>query len=181
MLSIPFPELTPGLVAATDKGSLIALALIVGLLAGCLEELGWTGFALPRLRARDGVFATGLLMGILWGVWHLPSQFWAAGDASGALALGILVPELVFALAVLPAYRVLMVWVYEHAHSLLVAMLMHAVLVASLFTMLPAGITGAPFLTCYLVVAVAVWIVVVAVGVATGGQFSRQPLRTRVA
>ena len=38
---------------------------------GILEELGWTGFAVPTLlRLRYGVLSTGLIVGVLWGVLH---------------------------------------------------------------------------------------------------------------
>jgi membrane protease YdiL (CAAX protease family) len=46
--------------------------LVVGLLVPFFEELGWTGFATAELRKRHGVLATGLIMGLLWGAWHVP-------------------------------------------------------------------------------------------------------------
>jgi hypothetical protein len=99
-----------------------------GLLAGFFEELGWTGFAIPRLRLR---FATGLL----WGAWHFP--LFREGDGfSGMPPLALLVVQL---FAWLPAYRVLMVWVYERTGSLLVAMLMQANLSASKLMLQPGA------------------------------------------
>ena len=44
------PELTPALLTAPDRGVVIAFALMVGSLAGFLEDIGWTGFALPRMQ-----------------------------------------------------------------------------------------------------------------------------------
>ena len=70
-----------------------------------------------------------------------------------------------------------MVWVYDHTQSLLVAMLMHASFAGCLLAVMPVGMSGAPFLTWYLAVAVAVWIVVAGVAVANGGHLARQPLR----
>ena len=59
----------------------------VGLAAGIFEELGWTGFAVPTLlgRPRYGVLGTGLIVGVLWGAWHLPINFWASGVTWRAL------------------------------------------------------------------------------------------------
>jgi len=51
-----------------------------------LEELGWTGFAMPRLRLRYAVLGTGLIVGGLWGAWHLPINYWASGVTSGEQA-----------------------------------------------------------------------------------------------
>ena len=70
----------------------------------------------------------------------------------------------------LPPYRVLMVWVYERTNgSLLVAMLMHASLVAFWIISTPVGIAGMPLVTWYLVWAAVLWVVVGAVSLAQGG------------
>lgn len=85
-------------------------------------------------------------------------------------------------MGVLPAYRVLMVWVYDRTGgSLPVAMLMHASLTASLPLILMPRATGVALSASYLVLAAALWVVVAAVAVANGGRLSRQPLRRRVA
>ena len=80
----------------------------------------------------------------------------------------------------LPAYRVLMVWVYDRTGSLLLAMLMHASLVFSTFVLGPVGLAGVASLAYPIGLGVAMWVVVAAVAVANGGHFSRQPLRGRV-
>jgi CAAX protease family protein len=164
----------PAIIASEDKASVLVLAIVAGLVVGACEETGWTGFAIPRFRLLYGVFGAGLVAGILWGVWHMPSQFWGSGDASGALNLTLLTGETIFAMAVLPAYRILMVWVYDHTQSLIVAMLMHAVLVACLFVVVRAGISDAAYLTCCLTIAVGMWLVIAAVGVLTHGRFTRE-------
>jgi hypothetical protein len=151
----------------------------LGLLTGLLEELGWTGFAIPRLLGRHGVLATGLFVGLLWGAWHFLSNIWASGTSSG-VPLVLFMPAILFSF--LPPYRVLMVWVYERTGSLLVAMLMHASLVAFWIISTPVGIAGMPLVTWYLVWAAVLWVVVGAVSLAQGGHLSRQPPpRRRVA
>lgn len=42
------------------------------LVGGISEEPGWRGFALPVLRARHGSLVASLLIGIFWGIWHVP-------------------------------------------------------------------------------------------------------------
>ena len=76
-----------------------------------------------------------------------------------------------------------MVWVYDRTESLLVAILMHASLSASVpFILSPLTITGVALVTWYLVLAAALWLFVAVVAVANGGHLTRQPpLRRRVA
>ena len=65
-------------------------------------------------------------MGVLLGAWHWIT-FTEPGSFSGAFPLALLLVKL---FSWLPAYRVLMVWVYDRDESLLLAMLMHVSLTA---------------------------------------------------
>jgi membrane protease YdiL (CAAX protease family) len=180
-LSLISPAFLPGIFTTDDRLTLVLTGLGVGLFGGgLLEEPGWTGFAVPRLRRRYGVFATGLIVGAVWGVWHFLPTYWGSGDSSGALSLSLLLPPLFFYAAVLPAYRVLMVWVYEQTESLLVVILMHASLTASTLFVLAPAVEGAFLFLYYLVLAAALWGVVRAVVMATGRQVPEQAPRRRV-
>jgi uncharacterized protein len=149
-------------------------------MVGIFEELGWTGFAIPRMRQRYGVLGTGLIVGLLWGAWHFPLFVWGSGVTSVALPPALYL--LVFLFTWLPVYRVLMVWIYDRTESLLVAILMHISLVASnAILVLPLALAGVAGVTYDLVWAAMLWVVVAAVAVANGGHLSRQPLRRRVA
>src|SRR5215213_9105678 len=173
-------SLTSPIFTTDDKASVLLVGIAAGLTT-VFEELGWTGFAVPTLlRLRHGVLGTGLIVGVLWGAWHFLTTFWGSGTASGALSLAILVPGVLFAIGILPAYRVLMVWVYDRTGSLLVAMLMHASLTASMLVLGPLA-TGAALATYILVFTAALWVVVGAIALAQGGHLSRQPPRRRVA
>jgi uncharacterized protein len=173
-LSLISPEFLPGFLATSVKASMLQFGFVasVGLLTGLLEELGWTGFAIPRLLGRHGVLATGLFVGLLWGAWHFLSNIWGSGTSSG-VPLALFMPAILFSF--LPPYRMLMVWVYDRTESLLVAMLMHASLVAFWIISTPVGMVGVPLVTWYLVWAAALWAVVGAVAMANHGHISRQP------
>jgi uncharacterized protein len=184
------PAFLPGIFASEAKVSFVLMGIVVGLIVGTFEELGWTGFAVPTLlKLRYGVLDSRLIVGVLWGAWHiLGNDIWASVATAGGF------PPVLFAISVglvlivgqLPAYRVLMVWVYELTGSLLLAMLMHASFAACTFILGPLAGPGAmsgAYLLAYVVAsAAATWVVVGVVAVAQGGHLRRQPpLRGRVA
>jgi membrane protease YdiL (CAAX protease family) len=169
-LSLLAPEFTPAIFTAEDKAGILLPVIAVSLLFGVFEEVGWTGFAVPKLRARHGVVTTGLIVGLVWGAWHFP-LFWETDTFSAALPLALLLARL---FSWLLAFRVLMVWVYDHTGSLLVAMLMHVSLVANQLILGPQEITGAARLTSVLALAATLWLLVAAVTVANHGQLARQ-------
>jgi uncharacterized protein len=176
-LSLLSPEFLPAVFMAHDRAPLLLSGLVAGLIVGIFEELGWTGFAIPRIRRRYGVLSTGLLVGVLWGAWHF-IMFWEPRSFSGALPFAVLLVKL---FSWLPAYRVLMVWVYDRTGSLLVAMLMHGSLTATQLTLMPLPASGMPLLTSILAWAAALWIVVAMIAVANGRQFSRPLVWRRAA
>ncbi|MEZ4867051.1 MAG: CPBP family intramembrane glutamic endopeptidase [Caldilineaceae bacterium] len=176
VLSLFSPAYLPGILSSSNKLSLLLFGIAWGLIGGgFLEELGWTGFAVHTLRRQHSAVTTALIVGILWGVWHILIAFWSSGSLAGGESLAIFVAGfLAFYLGALPAYRVLMVWVYDRTESLPVAMLMHASLSASTLILQPVA-TGMPYLTWNLVLAVTLWLVVAAVAVVHPGQISRRP------
>src|SRR5215213_1775824 len=181
-LSLTSSEYLPTILTTSDKGALLLLGIVGTFVGGIFEELGWTGFATPTLlrRMRYGVLATGLFVGVLWGVAHLPLYYWgASGNLSGAFLLAVVAANV---LAWFPPYRVLMVWVYDRTGSLLLAMLMHGSATGSLVIL--ASLAGMALFTFLLAFGAVLWVVVGAVALAKGGRLSRQPrqlLRRRAA
>jgi membrane protease YdiL (CAAX protease family) len=164
--------------AADDKATMVLAGLVLGVMFGFLEELGWTGFAIPMLKRSHGVLATGFIVGALWGAWHVPITFWSSGDTSGVFSPTLFLPPFVFYVAALPAYRVLMVWIYDRTESLLVATVMHASLIAStLVIFAPVATEGTALVIYWLVLAAALWLVVAAFAVTNRGHLLRQPPR----
>jgi hypothetical protein len=83
------------------------------------EEIGWRGYALPRLSARLGLPGASVVLGVIWACWHLPFFFISGTDKSGQSFP-------VYLLSV-TALSVAMAWLYWRTNgSLLLTMLMHA-------------------------------------------------------
>ncbi len=163
-LSLSSREFIPAIATTNDKASVLLLGVAFGLWGGFVEELGWTGFAIPRLWRRYGVLVTGLIVGVLWAAWHLFQMLWVGRSSSATLPLAVFMPlYFLSAVAALTAYRVLMVWVYDRTESLLVVILMHVSLAASTFVILLPPATGTPLIMYYLVLAAALWVIVAAV------------------
>jgi membrane protease YdiL (CAAX protease family) len=172
--SLISPAYIPGIVSTNDRATLLISGIAAGLVAGILEELGWTGFATPQLRLRYGILTSGLIVGFLWGGWHFLVTFWGSGSPSGGFSPELLLPPLLFYVGVLPVYRVLMVWVYDRTESLLIVMLMHATLTANTNFILSPSVKGVPFMVYYLVLAAVLWVVVAIITAANGGRLTRQ-------
>lgn len=62
----------------------LAIFLLFLVLLSSGEELGWRGYAMPRLQAGYGSVGASLILGLLWGFWHLP-MFWIPGSAQYGL------------------------------------------------------------------------------------------------
>lgn len=95
------------------------------LLPPIAEELGWRGFAYPRLADRMGRLRAALVVSFFWALWHLPTALWPGAQLGdfplyfiGVLASGLWVS-----------------WMYERANrSTLIAVLAHMSLNAGLIT-----------------------------------------------
>ncbi|HEX8969697.1 MAG TPA: CPBP family intramembrane glutamic endopeptidase [Chloroflexota bacterium] len=155
-LSLLSAAFVPGILVTTDPAGKVGLAIAGGLAAGVFEEIGWTGFATPRLLKTRSVLSTGLLLGVLWSAWHI------GGDIPGSATWGSLLPlrVLLWMFAGMTAYRVLMTWVYSHSRSLLVAILMHAAFTGGQVLLEPIRATQVESLVWWGLLAVGLWVVV---------------------
>lgn len=83
------------------------------------EEVGWRGYALPRLAARLGLGPASVLLGAIWATWHLP-LFVLPGIPKTGESFSLFLPGVT-------ALSVAMAWLYARTRgSLLLVMLMHA-------------------------------------------------------
>jgi len=94
---------------------------------GLPEEIGWRGFALPRMQPRYGPLRGTLLLGVLWAFWHLFFFFGPGhGGGAGTGATTLLINFAIFFLMVV-SLNILFTWVYNHTRgSVFMASLLHA-------------------------------------------------------
>jgi uncharacterized protein len=158
VLSAFSSEYVPAILTHHNKSQLLIMGLSVGLFGGgLLEEPGWTGFSTPRMLEKHGYFRAGWALGAIWGAWHLLPTYWGSGDPSGHFDLLLFLPPFVFYAAVLPAYRILMVWVFQATRSAVLPVLMHASLTAcSLFILAPSA-KGVALTYYYLALGLVLW------------------------
>jgi membrane protease YdiL (CAAX protease family) len=154
-------SITPAIMTAEDKVGMLLSGIALGFISSpFFEELGWIGFATPELRKRFSVLETGLIMGLLWGVWHFPI-FSASARASTSVPPALFLAILLFTW-LLP-YRVLIVWVYDHTKSLLLSILMHVPIVVGQFVLWPSDSTSGQIVFGTLVFTATLWVLVMVV------------------
>lgn len=147
----------------------VAFGLIAGSLAGFFEEIGWTGFALPRLRSRYSPLASGLILGALWAIWHIMADYWGNNATFGLYWLPTFI---IYWFMPLVAYRTLMVWVYQNRASLPLMQLMHAFYSGTLGVVGPTTSVEEGLLWKALFAA-AIWGMLTVVIIRYGGNLSR--------
>lgn len=98
---LAFPAV-PGLLT-----SYLGTLAVVATVGGGFEEPGWRGFALPRLQAVRSPLTATLILGLAWGVWHVPLY----GPA------GFIVPLIL---------AFFYTWLYNRTGSVVLCLLLHA-------------------------------------------------------
>lgn len=131
------------------------IGLVFGVPAGLLEEIGWTGFAFPKLCQSLSPLTASLSLGLLWSLWHLPViNFLGTATPHGAYWFPYFC---VFAAAMI-AMRVLISWAFTNTGSVLLAQLMHISSTGSLVIFSPPRATAQQEVLWYGVYAAALWL-----------------------
>lgn len=119
----------------------IPLIFLISLFTGALgEELGWRGTALPRLQARWNALRSSLLLGVLWGLYHLPS-FLISGLP---LQEAPLIPFMLIALGL----TFLVTWTFNHTRGSLITVFLYHF--AFNFILNVTGVPSAPSLMWFI-------------------------------
>jgi membrane protease YdiL (CAAX protease family) len=149
----PTPVITIALVGVLAR-EFVRILFLGGPLG---EELGWRGFVLPRLQARHTAYRASLLLGLIWGLWHIPLYFvpgtgqfeTVSGGTDPAFAIGAFVVWTI-------GLSILFTWLFNETRgSLIVVILFHTSINLGAFVPAAVGSTGA----ASFMYAIATWIV----------------------
>ena len=133
------------------------MGVLFGIPAGFLEEIGWTGYAFPKMRSPNDGLAPSFLLGLLWALWHLPVvDYLGTATPHGVYWLPFF---LAFSLA-MTAMRVLIAWIYTNTKSVFLAQLMHVSSTSSLVVFGAARVTAAQEAMWYALYGIVLWVAV---------------------
>jgi len=130
------------------------IGILFGCPAGFFEEIGWTGLAFPKLTRSLSPLLAAILLGLLWGLWHIPvidylgtstphREYWLPYFVAFTLAM--------------TAMRVLISWIYSNTGSVVLAQLMHVSSTGALVIFSPPRVTATQETLWYFVYAFALW------------------------
>jgi membrane protease YdiL (CAAX protease family) len=158
--------------------TMLVLTVYMLIQVGIGEEIGWRGYALPKLQAAYSAFISSVILGVIWTLWHLPVFFNPSTGYS-------ITPFWVFLVFLLPV-SILITWIFNSTGgSVLMVMILHAVLNASgtpLWRAIPEystmeSTTTAAITYNYLLQAAVLWVAAVAVVLTYGARNLSHPPR----
>lgn len=111
-------------VAGVIKDVSVGAALLMflhNLIQGPLgEEVGWRGYALTELKKRFSTVASSLILGVIWGLWHLPLWF-----VSGYSGVDLLLYIVFFMVSIVSLSLIIGVVYQGEGNNLIYAVLLH--------------------------------------------------------
>ncbi|HTQ61572.1 MAG TPA: CPBP family intramembrane glutamic endopeptidase [Candidatus Solibacter sp.] len=146
------------------------MGVLFGVPAGFFEEIGWMGFAFPRINLGHSAVASSMVLGFLWGAWHIPViDYLGAATPHGAY----LFPFFLASASAMAAMRVLISWLYVNTKSVLLAQLMHVSSTGSLVIFSPGTVSPAQEVAWYFAYAILLWSIVALVVLKYGKRLTR--------
>lgn len=154
--------------------TVLVISLYMLIQVGIGEEIGWRGYALPKLQASYSALVSSLILGVIWALWHLPLFFNPATSYSNTPFWALLVFFLPFS--------ILISWVLNSTGgSVLMIMTLHAVMNAStgLWRTIPDGANTVSSTNIWLIQAGLLWVGAIVVMLVYGAtNLSRKPKQT---
>lgn len=148
-------EITPQLSLGVASSVIITFGYITLIRGPLREEIGWRGFALPRLQYRYSPLVGTLILGILWTIWHLPLHL------NGIYPGGMdgFIERFYFNIGI----TFLFTWIYNHSKgSLLMTTLFHtSVNTTATVLLIPGAIDGPFSILFYILINIAAIAVIV--------------------
>ena len=131
----------------------MAALLPLFLITNLGEEIGWRGYALPKLQERYGQLASALIIGVVWAAFHWLALLANPDSPFAYVAIGS---------AMLVALSVIMSFVFNNSRqSVPVVVLLHAMYDTVSIGVVPLGETGVPIMA-FALTAVVAWVVAIA-------------------
>jgi membrane protease YdiL (CAAX protease family) len=142
-----------------------------GFVAGFFEEIGWMGYAFPKMCRVDNALAPAVLLGLLWGAWHIPViDYLGTSTPHGTYWF----PFFLAFTGAMTAMRILIAWTYSNTQSVVLAQLLHASSTGSLVIFSPPRVTAAQESLWYDVYAAILWLVIAIVAAMYGKRLTLQ-------
>lgn len=130
--------------------NILPMFIIFMIVAGLGQELGWTGFLMPRLQARFGALASCVIRAILVGIWHLPLVIYSGFHPYAfpdfpygvwILREGFLIALAAMVMLILP-WSIFSTWMFNNTKgSLLLVAMLHGSEIWSAYLMMSMGIS----------------------------------------
>lgn len=115
--------------------SILAIATILSTL---WEEIGWTGYATPRMLNRFSPLKTGVYLGIIHTFFHLAADYWGAGIFFGKFYLA----HFLLWMVGLIVLRIIIMWIYVRTKSLVLGWLTHFSYTGGQVILVPLALTA---------------------------------------
>jgi membrane protease YdiL (CAAX protease family) len=126
LLGIPTTAEAPDAARVIDILPELVLALLAGTALGAIvtagEEIGWRGYALPKLQEKRSALVASLIVGVFWWLWHIPLILLVYQPLGGYTVVDFLLYGLGFGAA-----AVMYTWMANHTRgSVLLACVFHS-------------------------------------------------------
>ena len=105
------------------------------------EEIGWVGYAIPRMLKRFSPLRTALLFGVIHMFWHLAADYWGASAFYGTLYRYVI--HFLLWMVGLIVLRIIILWMYVRTKSLVLGWLTHFSYTGGQLIFVPLAFTAA--------------------------------------
>ena len=119
LIAVLAGESIPELYWISSPGLILVNFVVIMFTGGPVqEEFGWRGYALPRLQGRFNALVSSIIVGFMWGLWHLP-YFFIGTELTYAYGI---IPQIITAILL----SILLTWLFNNTGgSILVSLIFH--------------------------------------------------------